>query len=158
MSIQVTIRYQGPMGFARGKAAIASGARATFRLTAVALMFLGTTIGGLEIGYGVWTYSTIVRAAHLGARYAEIHGAEAAGSWADKVILNREIEQIVLRNAGDLRAGALNVVTTWPEKSASDQAIRVRVAYPLRFFTGSLTLAGESSGMVAPRYEMVVTN
>jgi hypothetical protein len=158
MSIQVTIRYQGPLGLAWGKAPIATGARATFRLAAVALMFLGTTIGGLEIGYGVWTFSTVVRAAHLGARFAEIHGAEAAGSPADKAVLNREIEQIIVRNAGDLRAGALNIVTTWPEKTTSDQAIRVRVAYPLRFFTGSLTLAGESAGSVAPRYEMVVTN
>jgi hypothetical protein len=34
----------------------------------------------------------------------------------------------------------------------------VRVAYSLRFLTGSLTFAGEGSGLIAPQYEMVVKN
>jgi hypothetical protein len=158
MSIQVTIRYQGPIGFAPSKASIIAGARAVSRIMVVALMFLGTTIGGLGIGYGAWAYATVVRAAHLGARYAEIHGAEAVANPSDRTPLAREIEQIVRQNAGDLRAEALNVETMWPEKHAPDKTIRVRVAYSLPFLTGSLTFAGEGSGLIAPQYEMVVKN
>jgi hypothetical protein len=158
MSIQVTIRYQAPAGFALSKASIVSGVRAAFRVAALAVMFLATTVGGLQIGYGIWSYSTIHRAAYLATRYAEIHGAQAAASSIDRVLLNREIEQIVRRNSGDLRPDALTISTTWPDKNASDQKVRVRVAYSLRFFTGSLTLTSEDARVMAPQYQIVMTD
>jgi len=139
------------------KAFVAAGARAAVRAGLIALMFLGTTIGGLEIGHGIWTYTTIDRAAKLGARYAEAHNRDTSGG-AARARLTHEIGQLVRSNSGDLRRENLSIVTTWPAERADDPAVRVRVTYPIRFFTGTLVFASERATSVVPAYELAATN
>lgn len=160
MDVNIKVKYRVPTFDARQavtKASLAASARATLRLAMVALMFLGTTIGGLEIGYGLWTYSTITRAAHLGARYADVHSNDTSGA-VGRARLAQEIEHIVRSNADDLRGETLNVVTTWPTQNSPDAAVKVRVTYPVRFFTGSLVFSSERMSGVVPSYKMVATN
>lgn len=160
MQVGIKIRYRARPAGGRprlSKASVAAGARAAVRLGLIAVMFLGTTIGGLEIGHGIWTYCAIARAAKLGARYAEVHSLDSPVS-AARARLTHEIEQIVRANAGDLPEQKLNVTTTWPVESAGDSLVRVRVTYPIRFFTGSLVFANEREADIVPAYEMAATN
>ena len=39
------------------------------------IVFLMLSLGLMEFGLGVWTYSSITHAARAGARYAIVHGA-----------------------------------------------------------------------------------
>ena len=159
MTVNIQIRYRVPQRPAcLRKAGVLAGGKAVVRLALTILMFLGTTIGGLEIGNAVWTYSTVVRAANLGARYAELHAAAADGAVVNRDSVSREIENIVRDNVGDLSRKALTVDTAWPPAGASEAPVRVRVAYSQRFFASSLTFAGEGFGIPAPRYEVAVTN
>lgn len=159
MEVRIRIRYRVPQQAERprlSKASVGGNFRAAARLALIAVMFLGTTIGGLEIGHGIWTYCTIARAAKMGARYAEAHSLDSSAGIA-RVRLTHEIEQIVRANAGDLPGKKLNVVTTWPAEGG-DSAVRVRVTYPIRFFTGSLVFANEREAEIVPAYEMAATN
>ena len=160
MEVKITIRYRVPSlvdGLRRSSSSIAAGGCAALRIGMIALLFLGPAIIGLEACYGFLNYSTVARAAKLGAIYGEIH-REGGAAIVDRALLTKEIEQIVRDNTSDLDAEPLNVAATWTDEGSDESAVRVRVTYPYRSFTGSLMRVSDRFAAVLPPLEMVVTN
>jgi Flp pilus assembly protein TadG len=103
----------------------------------------------MEMGRGVWTFTTIAHAARAGARYAIIHGAL-------NPIPNdgTTIEDVVKADAVGLDPADVTVLTkyerydevggTWQTGSSYNErsnVVEVKVNYPFRLVTGGLVLA-----------------
>lgn len=131
------------------------------RVAMTSLMFACTVIGGFETGRAIWTYSTVARAAELGAKYASsrcsVNAATAGANPAPAAKeVHREIEEIVKYNTAGLDPAALHVVTTFEPNAESGAAVQVRVSYALPWLFTPLVTAARELG-VDRDYEIVVT-
>ena len=113
------------------------------------LLFLMVAVGLMELGCGVWTFTTVAHAARAGARYAITHGK------LNPIPVNgTTIEDIVKANAVGLDPTDINVNTkyekydevngTWQTGAVYNErsnVVEVKVSYPFRLVTGPLVLA-----------------
>ncbi len=129
------------------------------------LLYLTVAVGLMELGRGVWSYTTIAHAARAGARYAIIHGS-----------LNpipkdgTTIEDVVKANVVGLDPGDVTVNTkfekyddisdTWLTGAAYNSrsnVVEVKVSYPFRLVTGPLVLA-QNTIQLSSTSRMVIGN
>jgi Flp pilus assembly protein TadG len=129
------------------------------------LLFLVVSFGLMEMGRGVWTFTTIAHAARAGARYAIIHGKI-------NPIPNdgTTIEAIVKANAVGLDPADVTVITkyerydeagdTWQTGSSYNErgnVVEVKVNYPFRLVTGSLVLSQDTI-QLSSTSRMIIAN
>lgn len=112
------------------------------------LLFLVTSVALMEMGRGVWTFTTIAHAARAGARYAIIHGE------LNPIPNNgTTIEDVVKANVIGLDPADVTVATkyehydevngTWQTGAYNvrSNVVEVKVNYPFRLVTGGLVVA-----------------
>lgn len=129
------------------------------------LLFLVTAVALMEMGRGVWTFTTIAHAARAGARYAVIHG-ELNPIPND----GTTIEDIVKANAVGLNPVDVTVLTkyehydevggVWQTGSSYNErgnVVEVRVSYPFRLVTGGLVLAQDTI-QLSSTSRMIIAN
>jgi Flp pilus assembly protein TadG len=129
------------------------------------LLFLVTSVALMEMGRGVWTFTTIAHAARAGARYAIIHG-ELNPIPND----GTTIEDIVKANAVGLDPADVTVLTkyehydevggAWQTGSSYNvrgDVVEVKVNYPFRLVTGGLVLA-QNTIQLSSTSRMVIAN
>jgi Flp pilus assembly protein TadG len=129
------------------------------------LLFLVTAVALMEMGRGVWTFTTIAHAARAGARYAIIHG-ELNPIPND----GTTIEDVVKANAVGLDPTDVTVTTkyehydevggTWQTGSSHNErsnVVEVKVNYPFRLVTGSLVLA-QNTIQLSSTSRMIIAN
>lgn len=129
------------------------------------LLFLVVAVGLMELGRGVWTFTTVAHAARAGARYAITHGK------LNPIPANgTTIEDIVKANAVGLDPTDITVNTeyqkydevngTWQTGAIYNErsnVVEVKVGYPFRLVTGSLVLA-QNTIQLSSTSRMIVGN
>jgi Flp pilus assembly protein TadG len=129
------------------------------------LLFLVTAVALMEMGRGVWTFTTIAHAARAGARYAMIHGK------LNPIPNNgTTIEDVVKANAVGLDSADVTVNTKyehydevngiWQTGSAYNvrsDVVEVKVNYPFRLVTGSLVLT-QNTIQLSSTSRMIIAN
>jgi len=130
------------------------------------MLFLVVSVALMELGRGIWTYTTIAHAARQGARYALVHGSlnPIVGDDGDL-----SIEQVVKNSAVGLNQADVTVNTSWESWDAVNQvwvpdnvnargnAVQIQVSYPFRLVTGPLILVQDTI-QLASTTRMVVAN
>jgi len=128
------------------------------------LLFLVTSVALMEMGRGVWTFTTIAHAARAGARYAIIHG-ELNPIPND----GTTIEEVVKANAVGLDPADVTVLTkyerydevngTWQTGAYNERSnvVEVKVNYPFRLVTGGLVLA-QNTIQLSSTSRMIIAN
>lgn len=115
----------------------------------VFLLFLLMIAGLLELGRGVWAFTTIAHATRQGVRFAEARGSSNPAN-ADQV-------RDVVRNAAvGLDKNQINVSTSWPDGVVRGKLVTVRATYPFALVTtgfvirqSSITLSASSRAIIA---------
>ncbi len=100
------------------------------------LLFLVLAIGLMELGRGIWTFTTLAHAARQGGRYAIVHGNLSPLGQGDLTI-----EEVVKRNAIGLDPADIMVTTAYAPSNTRGGVVEVRASYPFRLVTGPLILA-----------------
>jgi Flp pilus assembly protein TadG len=123
------------------------------------ILFMMLSLGLMEFGLAVWTYSTMSHAARAGARYALVHGASNPITDGDPTVA-----QIVTRNAIGLDPATIIISTTYdtgdplvPATNEKGHVVQVRVQYPFQLLTGALVLPNRTLTMQSTA-RMVVAN
>lgn len=123
------------------------------------ILFMMLSLGLMEFGLGVWTYSTITHAARAGARYAIVHGT--SNPIADDGLT---VTQVVERNAVGVITSNLTVATTYdngtPGTAAPNEkgnVVQVQVDYPFQLISGGLVFPGRTLNMRSTA-RMVIAN
>lgn len=98
------------------------------------IVFLMVTVGIMEFGRAVWTYTTLAHAARQGARYAMVHGES-------NPVSNDQIRDVVAKNAVGLDRDTIVVNTSWLPDNSSGSQVEIQVRYPFRFVTAPLLLS-----------------
>jgi Flp pilus assembly protein TadG len=98
------------------------------------IVFLAVTLGIMEFGRAVWTYTTLAHAARQGARYAMVHGES-------NPVSNDQVRDVVAKNAVGLDKSIIVVRTSWLPDNSSGSRVEVQVEYPFRFVTAPLLLS-----------------
>jgi Flp pilus assembly protein TadG len=101
------------------------------------LIFLLLAAGLVELGRGVWAYSTIAHATRQGVRFAMIRGSENPTN-------AYEVRDAVRNAAIGLNRSEVAVNTNWPGGFTRGSVVEVQVSYPFRLVTGSLLLQQRS--------------
>ncbi len=115
----------------------------------VFLLFLLVIAGLVEIGRGVWAFTTIAHATRQGVRFAQIRGGSNPAT-ADQV-------RDAVRNAAvGLDKSLVSVTTTWPSGVTRGELVTVRATYPFDLVTtgfvikqSRITLAASSRAILA---------
>jgi Flp pilus assembly protein TadG len=129
------------------------------------LLFLMVAVGLMELGRGVWTFTTVAHAARAGARYAITHGK------LNPIPVNgTTIEDIVKANAVGRDPTDVTVNTkyekydevnsTWQTGAIYNErnnVVEVKVSYPFRLVTGPLVLA-QNTIQLSSTSRMIVGN
>ena len=153
-----------PMQLARRRAAarkVAGERGATIVEFALTFMlFLVIILALLELGRGMWVYSTVAHGARQGGRFSIVHGTEGPTTLS-------EILEKVKKNCIGLEPDNINVSVVWnpdsgtpklnPANARRGDIVEVTVSYPLRLVTSPLILAGNTL-TVSSRSRMVVAN
>ncbi len=128
------------------------------------MLFLVVAVALMELGRGVWTYTTVAHAARQGARYAQVHGSLYPLGNGDT-----SIEQVVKNNAVGLDPQEVTVSASWeswdPVNSvwiqdnvnAQGSIVKVQVSYPFRLVTGPLILS-QNTMQLRSTSRMIVAN
>ncbi len=103
----------------------------------VLLLFLLVVAGLLELGRGVWAYTTIAHASRQGARWAMVHGQENPAT-------SYQVTEAVRNAAIGLERNRVQVTTIWPTDIERGKTVRVQVRYPFELVSGSLLLPGST--------------
>ena len=98
------------------------------------LLFLMLLVGLIELGRGVWTYTTLAHATRQGARFAMARGTLNPAT-ADQV------REAVRTSAVGLDRTLLTVTTTWESGLTRGGFVRVQVRYPFALVSGGLILS-----------------
>ena len=98
------------------------------------MVFLMVTLGIMEFGRALWTYTTLAHAARQGARYAMVHGE-------NNPVSNDQVRDVVANNAVGLDKSVIVVNTSWLPDNSSGSQVEVQVRYPFRFVTAPLLLS-----------------
>jgi hypothetical protein len=126
----------------------------------VAFMFVMVLLAVVEMGRLVLVYTAVSNAAHVGTRYAIVHGGDRTGSGTDGPSGpgNTTSVQTVVQNfaaAGLLDTSRLTVTVNYPDGSnAPGKNVSVTVAYPydplIGYFSSALsvTLGSTSQGII----------
>jgi Flp pilus assembly protein TadG len=129
------------------------------------LLFLMVSVGLMELGRGVWTFTTVAHAARAGARYAITHGK------LNPIPANgTTIEDVVKANTVGLDPADVTVNTqyqkydevngTWQTGAVYNErsnVVEVKVSYPFRLVTGPLVLA-QNTIQLSSTSRMIVGN
>ena len=129
------------------------------------LLFLMVAVALMELGRGVWTFTTVAHAARAGARYAIIHGDLNPIAGGDATIAD-----IVQANAIGLNTAEITVDTKYEEYDEAsgtwstgavynrrNNVVEVKVGYPFRLVTGPL-LPVPSTIQLSSTSRMVIAN
>lgn len=123
------------------------------------IVFMMLSLGLMEFGLAVWTYSTMSHAARAGARYALVHGASNPIDGGDATVA-----QVVTRNAIGLDPANVTVATTYDTgdplvaaTNAKGHVVQVQVRYPFPLITGALVLPNRTLTMQSTA-RMIVAN
>lgn len=123
------------------------------------LLFLLVVLTLLEIGRGIWTYTTLAHAARQAGRYCIISGSENPTTIAN-------IETVVKRHCMGLNLPDVSVSCVWnpaatpkldPALVRRGDIVEIKVNYPFRLVTSPLVLA-QSTLMMSSTTRMVVAN
>jgi Flp pilus assembly protein TadG len=134
---------------------IAKGARqgrrgaSLIEFSLVFVLFILIIAGLVELGRGVWAFTTIAHATRQGVRFAQTRGS-ANPPTADQV-------RDAVRNAAvGLDRSLVTVTTTWPGGVTRGELVTVRATYPFDLVTtgfvirqSSITLAASSRAIIA---------
>jgi Flp pilus assembly protein TadG len=129
------------------------------------VLFLTVSVARMEMGRGVWSFTTVAPAARAGARYAITHGK------LNPIPANgTTIEDIVKANAVGLDPADVTVNTqyqkydevngTWQTGAVYNErsnVVEVKVSYPFRLVTGPLVLA-QNTIQLSSTSRMIVGN
>ena len=115
----------------------------------VFLLFLVIIVGLVEIGRGVWAYTTLAHATRQGVRFAQTRGASNPAT-ADQV------RDAVRTAAVGLNQSLVTVTTNWPSGVTRGEVVTVSTSYPFALVTtglvirqSSLTLTASSRAIIA---------
>ena len=123
------------------------------------LLFLVMVLTLLEIGRGMWTFTTLAYATRQAGRHAIVRGSENPTTLAN-------IRQVVERHARGLEGSLITIDAVWdPEGAArTDPAlmkrgdiVQIRLNYTFRLVTSPLVLA-QSTVPMGSTSRMVVAN
>ena len=126
----------------------------------VAFMFVMILLAVVEMGRLVLVYTAVSNAAHVGTRYAIVHGSDRTGSGTDGPSgpgSTTAVETVVqnFASAGLLDTSRLTISVTYPDGSnAPGKNVSVTVTYPydpiIGYFTPALsvTLGSTSQGII----------
>jgi len=92
-------------------------------------------VGLVELGRGVWTYTTLSHAARQGARFAMARGSESPATAT-------LVRDVVRSQAIGLEKSKVTVTTTWESGVERGGFVRIQVRYPMELVTGSLVVPG----------------
>ena len=124
----------------------------------VFLAFVLLTVGLMELGRGVWTYTTLAHACRQGARFAMVHGGyNPVKDAQDNNITEAAVEEAVKANVIGLDPSKITVITTWTPDHKRGSQIDIQVTYPFEVVTGSLILPQGTLHLRA-RCRMIVVN
>ena len=99
----------------------------------VFMVFLLLLVGLLELGRGVWTYTTIAHAARQGTRFAMVRGSRNPTT-------QDQVRNVVRNAAIGLNKNQVQVTTNWPTGIAQGNVVVVQVRYPFNLVTGGLVV------------------
>ena len=116
------------------------------------LLFLVLAVGLMELGRGIWTFTTLAHAARQGARYAIAHGSLSPIGEGDS-----SIEDVVKQNAVGLDPSSITVSTVYSPSNTRGSVVEVRVQYPFQLVTGPLVLAN-STLQLGSTTRMIIAN
>jgi len=120
------------------------------------LLFLGLAIGLMEMGRGIWTFTTLSHAARAGARYAQVYRTVAGSPPAD---VEQAIRDVVKKNAIGLEVLDSKIDINWEELDLSQDppvwvddsanksagsTVQVRVRHTFQLVVSPLVLAQDS--------------
>lgn len=116
------------------------------------LLFLALSVGLMELGRGIWTFTTLSHAARQGARYAIAKGSFSPIGGDDPTI-----EEVVKRNAIGLEPSDITVTILYSPSNTRGSVVEVRVQYPFQLVTGPLILA-DSTLQLGSTTRMIIAN
>jgi Flp pilus assembly protein TadG len=116
------------------------------------LLFLVLAVGLMELGRGIWTFTTLAHAARQGARYAIAHGSLSPIGEGDS-----SIEDVVKQSAVGLDPSSITVSTVYSPSNTRGSVVEVRVQYPFQLVTGPLVLAN-STLQLGSTTRMIIAN
>lgn len=124
------------------------------------LLFLLVVLTLLEIGRGIWTYTTLAQAARQAGRYAIVRGSE------NPTTLDN-IRTVVERHARGLEGSKITVNAVWnpyaatpnldPSAVKRGDIVEIKLIYPFQLVSSPLVLA-QSTVMMSSTTRMVVAN
>ena len=123
-------------------------------------LFLVIILGLMELGRGMWVYSTVAHGARQGGRFSIVHGTEGPTTLS-------EILDKVKRNCIGLERDNIQVSVVWnpdsdtpkynPANARRGDIVEVTVSYPLQLVTSPIVLA-QRTLTLSSRSRMVVAN
>ena len=141
------IHLGGPRGLQVGEQRRRGASIVEFSLVFILLMLV--VLGLMDLGRGVWAYTTVAQASREAARYIMVHGSANPASDSD-------IENVVVQHAIGLDASKLEVSTSYDDDSERGDTVDVSVSYdfqlltaPLILRSGTITLAANSRTVLA---------
>ncbi len=110
------------------------------------LLFLVVAVALMELGRGVWTFTTVAHAARAGARYAITHGQLNPISNGDPSIADVVHSNAIGLNTADMTVNTKyeeydDISGTWltgPTYNKRNNVVEVKVGYPFRLVVGPL--------------------
>lgn len=124
------------------------------------LLFLLVVLTLLEIGRGMWTYTTLAQAARQAGRYAIVRGSENPTTLAN-------IRTVVERHARGLDGSEISINAVWnphddtpnldPSAVQRGDIVEIKLVYPFRLVSSPIVLA-QSTLMMSSTTRMVVAN
>ena len=107
--------------------------------------FLLIVFGLIQIGYVIWSNSTLAYAVDASVRYASLNGARSSTPATVD-----QIAQAVRDNATGLETNQITVNVTWDPSNRPGSTVKVEAVYPVRTFvdfvwTQSFSLSATST-------------
>ena len=140
------IRLGGPRGLQVGEQRRGAS---IVEFSLVFLLLMLVVLGLMDLGRGVWTYTTVAQASREAARYIMVHGSANPTTASD-------IENVVVQHAIGLDASMLEISTSYDDDSERGDTVDVSVSYdfqlltaPLVLQSGTITLAANSRTVLA---------
>jgi len=135
------IRLGGPLGLQVREQGRRGASIVEFALVFLLLMLV--VLGLMDLGRGIWTYTTVAQASREASRYIMVHGSANRTTASD-------IENVVARHAIGLGASKLQVRTSYDdEDSKRGDTVDVSVYYDFQLLTAPLVLQSGTINLAA---------
>ena len=130
---------------------------ATVEMAFVLPVMLVLIFGTIDFAWVLYCDSAVTEAAHVGARYAMVHGAESPSTgMAGPTANDSDVATAVQANVPGLDPNGLTITSTWPAgTNAASNPVTVTVSYSWTTVTGRLvgftpriTLSGTSTMII----------